>query len=111
MAGRAHIRMGEAEPFSNELCGGTHVDETSDIGIFDHQRRQRAPGVRRIMLSPTGVPKSNRNAAAFSIAWLMNSTSPEQVIERVVALNETVNELQAIALLRQNMASLHLPPA
>jgi len=28
------IRIGEPEPFSYELCGGTHVPETADIGPF-----------------------------------------------------------------------------
>ncbi|MGW8251613.1 MAG: alanine--tRNA ligase, partial [Anaerolineales bacterium] len=29
-----NITIGDPEPFSNELCGGTHVETTADIGIF-----------------------------------------------------------------------------
>ena len=45
----AHVRVIEVENYSNELCGGCHVNSTSEIGMFKilHEASV-ASGVRRI---------------------------------------------------------------
>ncbi|HBY09434.1 MAG TPA: hypothetical protein DEH22_17250 [Chloroflexi bacterium] len=119
-----NIQMGDPSPtlrqaqgagsgegiFSNELCGGTHVDETNDIGIFMiTSEGSAAAGIRRIE-AITGREAfhqlQERRRLLNQVAQKMG-TSPEKVVERAEALNEAINDLQKqIAALRQNMAAL-----
>jgi alanyl-tRNA synthetase len=105
-----NIRMGDDETFSNELCGGTHVDETNDIGIFTiTSEGSTAAGIRRIE-AITGREAfrqlQERRRLLNQVAAKMG-TSPEKVVERAEALNEAINDMQKqITALRKNMAGL-----
>ncbi|MGM0577041.1 MAG: alanine--tRNA ligase [Myxococcota bacterium] len=76
---------------SVELCGGTHVQATGDIGLFKIVSEQAiSSGVRRVE-AVTGMDAvrwvEQRDALLRSAAGLLH-TSPEQVVQRVDKLLE-----------------------
>ncbi len=96
------LRMGE---FSVELCGGTHVTRTGDIGAFKIVSESGvASGVRRIE-AVTGDNAVNYTldgqASLERIAGLVRANAGEiepklrQVIERSRALEKEIQELKA----------------
>ncbi len=105
-----NIQMGKDNVFSNELCGGTHVNETNDIGIFTVTNEGSvAAGIRRIE-AITGREAfhqyQDRRKLLNQVAEKMG-TSPDQVVERATALNNSINGLQKqLSALRKNMAGL-----
>ncbi len=79
------------EIFSNELCGGTHVNETNDIGFFTiTSEGSTAAGIRRIE-AITGREAfrqlQERRKILNQVAEKMG-TSPEMVVEKVTSLND-----------------------
>jgi alanyl-tRNA synthetase len=105
------ITMGEPEPFSYELCGGTHVSETGDIGLFlITSEGSVAAGIRRIE-AVTGRKAyelvQSRFQALNHAATLLDS-SPSGTPEKVGALLEELNEAhKQIANLRRELAETH----
>jgi alanyl-tRNA synthetase len=81
-----NITIGEPDVFSNELCGGTHVEKTGDVGLFQiTSEGSVAAGIRRIEAvtgrSSFKLAKQKFNALKRSAALL--GTTPLKVPEKV----------------------------
>jgi alanyl-tRNA synthetase len=96
------VRIGEEgnQPFSVELCGGTHVDRTGDIGsAVIVSEGAVAAGVRRIeALTGRGALDYHRNQSRqlHEIARVVNATpetAAEQTSKAVATLQETQKSL------------------
>ncbi|MBN2046076.1 MAG: alanine--tRNA ligase [Anaerolineales bacterium] len=102
------IQIGGETPFSYELCGGTHVNSTGEIGTFlIVSEGSVASGIRRIE-AVTGREAYKRIQEALAetqqLADLMK-TAPSQIMEKTTALIEHNHQLQSeIQNLRRQMA-------
>ncbi|MFQ6606556.1 MAG: alanine--tRNA ligase [Fidelibacterota bacterium] len=91
------VRVVQVGDFSKELCGGTHVNRTGDIGYFKIlEETSLAAGIRRIM-AVTGQ-KAVKNILAQSrtltdLQSLLNS-SPDKLVERVAHLLQQRKKLE-----------------
>ncbi len=102
------ISIGEGRPFSYELCGGTHVDETGDIGVFlITSEGSQAAGIRRIE-AVTGREAykviQSHSKALKQISKITGST-PDAIVERVTAMADEVDSLEKTnTAIRQQLA-------
>jgi alanyl-tRNA synthetase len=91
------ITIGNQETFSYELCGGTHVDETGDIGTFIiTSEGSAAAGIRRIE-AVTGRAAydlvQKRTTLLKTVAGKL-STSVETVIDKVDSLQKELENFR-----------------
>ena len=106
------IRIGEPEAFSFELCGGTHVLETADIGPFIILTEEAAAaGIRRIE-AVTGRAAldliQNRLGALGNVATYLKAR-PEEVDRKVLAVMDDLQSAQKeITRLRRELAQVEL---
>lgn len=92
------VRVVSVGSFSKEFCGGTHVSNTGEIGLFKIASEQSvSSGVRRIV-AYTGFNLLKRfafadNFMARTISMLKSGTA-ENVFEKIKAMSEEVKTLQ-----------------
>lgn len=103
------ITIGGEDPFSYELCGGTHVDETGDIGVFlITSEGSAAAGIRRIE-AVTGSGAYELIQRRFHIlkqaADLLTTAPDELVIKTDNLLEELEQSRKQIANLRRDLAA------
>ncbi len=86
--------LDHGKPLSYELCGGTHVDETGDIGTFIiTSEGSAAAGIRRIE-AITGVRAyeviRNRSKMVKQLSAIL-SAPPETIVEKVNGLRSELD--------------------
>jgi alanyl-tRNA synthetase len=100
---------GNDEKFSVELCGGTHVSRTGDIGFFRILSDSAvAAGVRRIeaVVGAAAEDFVTANTASLQSAASELKTAPEEVPERIAALLDERRRMEReISDLRRKLAT------
>ncbi len=108
------ITIGGEDPFSYELCGGTHVDHTGDIGIFlITSEGSAAAGVRRIE-AVTGREAYKLVQRRFKALKQISNTLVTSVDNSSSKVNNLVDDVaeksKEISRLRQALAVAEFEP-
>lgn len=92
------VRVVSVDDFSVEFCGGTHVKNTSNLGLFKiRQEGSVASGVRRIeAITGIGVLEyiNRANAAIVSVCEALKINNPKQLVEGVQKASELIKSQQ-----------------
>src|SRR5487761_1085434 len=83
------VRMVAMGDFSKELCGGTHLDNTGQVGLFHIVGEESvAAGTRRItaITGPEALSRLRRSEAALADAAAVLRVPTSEVPDRVAAL-------------------------
>jgi alanyl-tRNA synthetase len=91
------VRMVSMGDFSKELCGGTHLDNTGQVGLLKIIGEESvAAGTRRItaLTGRAALEGIRRTQAALGRAAAVLRVPPEEVPERVEALVKEVRQLK-----------------
>ncbi len=103
------VRTIQISDFSFELCGGTHIDNTSEIKCFKIMSETGvAAGVRRIeaMTSDGLISYYNKEVGKLDeIADILKSTPDDVVIKLNSILNENKNLKQELNSIRKQMSA------
>ncbi|HVA49978.1 MAG TPA: alanine--tRNA ligase [Pirellulales bacterium] len=91
------VRMVSMGDFSKELCGGTHLDNTGQVGLFRIVGEESvAAGTRRItaVTGPEALSRLRKSEAALHDAAAVLRVPPADVPDRVAALVKEVRDLK-----------------
>jgi alanyl-tRNA synthetase len=103
------VRVVTMGPFSVELCGGTHVTRTGDIGLFKITSEAGiASGVRRIeaVTGEQAIELVQSQQATLASLSAMLKTDSQNVLERVTSLQNQTKELEkSLNSAKQKLAS------
>jgi alanyl-tRNA synthetase len=103
------IQIGGEHPFSYELCGGTHVESTGEIGTFlIVSEGSVASGIRRIeaVTGRRAYQMVQKRLEDISQLSALLKATPEQVLEKTENLVENLAEAQKeIGTLRRELAA------
>jgi len=103
-----NITIGQPEVFSNELCGGTHVDSTGDIGLFlITSEGSAAAGIRRIeaVTGRGAYELVQRRFRALKHSATLLASTPEDIPSKTQSLLDELGAARKqISSLRQQLA-------
>jgi alanyl-tRNA synthetase len=91
------VRMVEVDEVSRELCGGTHVASTSEVGLFHvTTKTSSASNVRRVeaVTGPAGIELFRERTEHLREIAEMLRVPEAEVVRAVERLTERVRELQ-----------------
>ena len=103
------VRVVDVPGVSMELCGGTHVANTAEIGLFKIVSESGvAAGIRRIeaVAGPAVLPYLNARDAVVRQLGERFKAQPGEIIERVAALQDELKAAaKALAAAREELAT------
>jgi alanyl-tRNA synthetase len=104
-----NITIGEPETFSNELCGGTHVESTGDIGLFlITGEGSAAAGIRRIeaVTGRGAYELVQRRFRTLKRSAHLLASAPDEVPSKAQSLlDELASARKHIAAMRAQLAA------
>ncbi len=91
------VRVVEVEGYSKELCGGTHVNRTGDIGMFKIiSESSISSGIRRIVaITGNAVEEQLRKQdEILEEARRLLNCSPDELPGRIASLQKTTKDME-----------------